>query len=885
MKRVLFLIILMMILIGLFAKTNYVDYKEYLKISWQNQKNAVEKANFSKTVAFPAENVSVEVEKCLVEVYTKDMKLIDSKEIAGIDKIEVVKSFKLREMFGHQINFKIKQENQNRIEVIKDIVFKLKPKTEIKDVQTVSSAFLPIYQDFADNFQSSYLSRLETNTPKMLILTHDSLIENLNPFTRWKNQCGIATEVVTLAETGNSTSEIKDYLSAQYNSDSSLDYFLIIGDVDDSYEVPSYYITEENDVTDQIYGQLDGDDYFPDIHIGRLSIDNANELDVIINKILFYEKNPYMENTDWFKKALVVAGNYSVTPPIPSTPVNISKWMADKMYNYGYENVDEIYYPPTYPGTSQIMSSINSGVSVITYRGWGDANGWHYPEYHVGEGSDEGVIDLNNGFMLPIVASIVCNTGDFANQSQDPCFGEAWIRTGSTTIPNGGVVFVGPSDLDTDTEYNNAIYSGIFTGILDEDIMNFGTAVLRGKIELYENFPLDQEPGDWVEFYFDVYNILGDPSLSIWTDVPQIISCDLPDEISMGTNNMTVQASDVENATVSIIQNNELLDVDKISDGQAGLIFNLDSTEQIEVTITKPNYKPFIQTIDVITEAVDIGLNDYQTDDEIIAGNEIEISTTLHNYGTQNVNNISGTLMSENPWVTILAENYDYGNIEVDQSVTGTHSFEISAECPVNQELLFDLQLSTGDELKFALVNKNLIFEVTDIMINDADGFLSPGETSEVSFSIQNISNIAASGVISEIELGSDAASVTSNSIVLGDIGVDETVTAVYEISLAEDCFVGRDIVSDFNLEDDIGRTAHCRTLLTVGEVDNTAPTGPDNYGYFAYDSNDQNYDEAPTYEWGEIDAAEGGDAEGIKMVDDASESMSLPLNFSYYVV
>jgi len=46
----------------------------------------------------------------------------------------------------------------------------------------------------------------------------------------------------------------------------------------------------------------------------------------------------------------------------------------------------------------------------------------------------------------------VCNTGDFANSSADPCFGEAILQLGTPTAPQGGVVFIGPSDLHTSTK-------------------------------------------------------------------------------------------------------------------------------------------------------------------------------------------------------------------------------------------------------------------------------------------------------------------------------------------------------------------------------------------------------------------------------------------------
>ncbi len=163
----------------------------------------------------------------------------------------------------------------------------------------------------------------------------------------------------------------------------------------------------------------------------------------------------------------------------------MSRWLRDKMLTHGYAQVDTVFYPPTYPGTTSILSSINQGVQFISYRGWGDANGWHYPSFHNP--------DLNSVLSyqrMPIVFSIVCNTGDFAN-SVNPCFGEKWMRMGSVSQPNGCVAFVGPSVLHTKTRLNNSISSGAFAAFLDNGVRGFGSSVLIGKIELYKNFPND----------------------------------------------------------------------------------------------------------------------------------------------------------------------------------------------------------------------------------------------------------------------------------------------------------------------------------------------------------------------------------------------------------
>ena len=60
----------------------------------------------------------------------------------------------------------------------------------------------------------------------------------------------------------------------------------------------------------------------------------------------------------------------------------------------------------------------------------------------------------------------------------------------------------GPPTRTTSTENNNAIAAGFYQGVLEENVRSFGSAVLRGKWELYDNYPLDLDSGGIVEFYY-----------------------------------------------------------------------------------------------------------------------------------------------------------------------------------------------------------------------------------------------------------------------------------------------------------------------------------------------------------------------------------------------
>ncbi|MDP8204632.1 MAG: C25 family cysteine peptidase, partial [Candidatus Tenebribacter mawsonii] len=404
MKKILILTLLLLTVNSLFGVIEYQRSGDGLRMTFVNDDNSLEQSNLEQIVALPSRSVEILINDCIVEEYSTDGELLRTRSGVGKDHIEIQNSFIMRDLYAHQFSINKIKESDGVSSVIKSIDIEIRMTDPVQIPQTVSAAFLPLYKSLIDNFDRSYLRDASVAPSKMLIITHQSLLGYTQVFTDWKNQKGIETEVVIKSDIGTTSAQIKDYIQNVYDtSEVPPDYVLLTGDTDGDYEIPSFYIVStggESNVTDHPYTLLDGDDYFPEMIIGRMSFDSVIEYQTIISKTLSYEKTPFMGSTHWFENATLVAGNYSSSPPMPTTPVKATKWLKDKMIDYGYNNIDEFYYWPPYynvfPGSAQITASINAGVGVVSYRGWGDANGWHYPLYH-----REHLDDLNNGEMLP----------------------------------------------------------------------------------------------------------------------------------------------------------------------------------------------------------------------------------------------------------------------------------------------------------------------------------------------------------------------------------------------------------------------------------------------------------------------------------------------------
>jgi hypothetical protein len=76
--------------------------------------------------------------------------------------------------------------------------------------------------------------------------------------------------------------------------------------------------------------------------------------------------------------------------------------------------------------------------------------------------------------------------------------------------------------------------------------------------------------------------------------------------------------------------------------------------------------------------------------------------------------------------------------------------------------------------------------------------------------------------------------------------------------------------------------------LVPVGNPGPNDPTGPDAWGYWAYEEDDNTYAQAPVYDWIEIAPPAGGPGTLVPLTDEGDEQddmvrMDLPFDFSFY--
>ena len=139
-------------------------------------------------------------------------------------------------------------------------------------------------------------SQINPQRGSYLMIVPDGVMSYLGDFVSFKSSQGFDVHVVPLSETEGSAVSIKTVIEDRLAEDPMLEYVLLIGDVDGFAECPSFYYGPENDVSDQKYTHIAGDDSVPDVFIGRLSIDSLSDLAVILAKTIQYARDPLAYN-------------------------------------------------------------------------------------------------------------------------------------------------------------------------------------------------------------------------------------------------------------------------------------------------------------------------------------------------------------------------------------------------------------------------------------------------------------------------------------------------------------------------------------------------------------------------------------------------------------
>jgi len=669
----------------------------------------------------------------------------------------------------------------------------------------------------------------------IIIVPDDALFEAWGDTIKaWRKLQGISSDVFTLTEIGGSSATaIENFLNNAYNTWNPAPVaFLILSDFPSSGKV--YGVTSpivDGYASDNKYADTNGDS-LPDMHHARITAQSASHLNIMVNKFLGYERNPYtdanfydeplvacgVQLVRWFQLSSEVVRNffisglgknpnrqykiYSGYPAVggPYSSRQGTMYVTRYWYNLGWLpdtlnwNNSSWWDSGTATG---ITDAINSGCFIVQHRDHGSLSGWGEPAYNMNN-----LDDLTND-KFPFVFSINCLTGKYQYSSEVFC--EKFHR-----IPHGCMGFNAPSEVSysfVNDTYIWGLYDGMWSqfdpgyptfDMTGEDNLRPCQGMTSAKYYLYaSDFPDSAGLGmNYKVTTFQLFHIHGDAFTTLYSEIPQNLTVNHASTLPTGQTYFTVTAN--ISSVIALTVNGEIIGVAAGTGSPVNItIPGQNPPDTMLVTITKANYYRYEAYVPVVSGSSAYVVYLKSTIDDVGGGNgdgqvnpgeTIDLPTWVINSGSQAANNVYGLFSTSDTYTNVTQDSSFFGTVAAGDSALGApdYVFSVASNCPDMHNIQFDLTVS--DQAGSTWVSHPIIpVYAPDLVyaghiVDDAggshpNGVLDPGETTDLLVTLCNEGHQDASSVTGTLSTSDTYITINDDSGSYGNIVIDDSVT------------------------------------------------------------------------------------------------------------
>ena len=800
----------------------------------------------------------------------------------------------------------------------------------------ISPYFRPVFRRLLINSNLISFSTYskEGDGADMIYFVPDSLYDSLRPLIEWRNLSGIKTRVVLLSEIGNpvTAEAIRDYILNAYNTWNPAPSFVAI--VGDAELIPPDYryhhpYTDELIGTDIYYAEMDSNSFvpFPDLFVGRISVDNSAELGVYVRKLLKYEVDPYRES-NWFNRVLLAAyeesGRYFIaTSESAYVYLNSHGYEVNRQYEGGY--------PPG--NTAGVLEAINNGVCIVNHRdhgasrnGGGTLEGWGHPRFSV-----QDIFSLNNGDMTPVFFSPNCESGWFDGETDDypsrsyESIGEELIRAEG----KGAIGYIGATRIsysgyndELDKGFWDAIFPDFHPGYPDTGSVNpfsgrvpyIGGILAYGKYYMYDRYVRTnggsynwQPDSQKTRTEFEEFNYIGDPATLIRTSMPIELTVDYPPTIPLGSSQITITVTSggvpVRGAWVTLTQDTSLYISDTTNIyGQVTFNITVNTPDTVKVNVSGYNLIPSSGSILPVSNGPYVSIYSREVDDDTLnashgngdgiinPGETLEVTFKFKNWGLDSAYNINFKAEGDSLCMVLDTTPHPLGNFAPGDTASSS-PIPVYVSDSLHDAQTFSIRLTiysdSGDSWPSTqtFMVGTPVFEYQNLMVNDSDavspnGRLDPAETVYVKLTIKNIGHGIGYSPTAEIFTEDPYLSVSRDTLHFSTILPDSSTTSFDSLTISADPGTMREHRAQLHavVFSADGQVDTINFEIVIGQITSEDPEGPDSYGYYAYDITDTRYSEAPHFNWIEINQT----GHRLNLNDDDNELLNLPAQFTF---
>ncbi len=774
---------------------------------------------------------------------------------------------------------------------------------EITEERPLSRSFQNFYNAAMVNYQEFLtLERpnAEYQNRSLLIVypQNPTLGIEVDYLAEWKRMKGFNVTVVNTGDTGvgSTNSSIKNYVQGLYNTaQNPPEYLMIVGDAEGSISIGAF------GQGDHGYTTLAGNDILPEVFVGRMSIDNVTEFTTIASKIDLYECTT-SRSVNPYDHTLLVGD----TSPSGLSCVLTCRYTKERILDYDPGHTFTELYDGN-PSENAVDAALDAGVLFFFYRGYIGMSNW-----------DSSNINGLNNTNMPFNAVInTCDTGTITSTYSEART-ELVVRKGTPSSPKGAVCAIGMATSGTHTQLNNTLSMGTMHGLYQDNMHTMGEAIMRGKLMLYTHFVNVSGATSYIQDFTEWNNLIGDPSMDVWRAAPIGMTANYDSSIPENQNHINVNVLDennnpIEGAWVSITNSTLGISENVYTDnaGQAVVPIENSGTGTVNIVITKPDYEPIVNTFQITNSDMvaynGMTVNDVSGNNDAVInpGEQVGINVVVENTSSSDKSNLSATLTTNNQYVTINQSSVTYSDINAGQT-SGSQSdftFTVAADAPHNETVDCFLNVTDGTDTWTSFFTFDIIaghVDITNIALNGTQSYIDPGQTADLILTLDNqgtydISNLQAeiysyNGLLSVEDADGDF----GTSIPIGSTG--SNTANPFTVRALPDLLPGMQVevrVRFFNNDFEQIETF----IIPIGHnISQSDPTGPDAGGYVIFDESDTAYQQAPTYDWVEIDPSQPGALPGTNtgIVDNQDhnpnneglefiEFFDLPFDFTFY--
>lgn len=668
---------------------------------------------------------------------------------------------------------------------------------------------------------------------KYVIVSDPMFQEALQPFIQWKIKKGFTVvEAYTNNPTvGTTTTSIKNYLQGLYESGTPSDpaptFVLFVGDV---AQVPAFSSDEiAYHVTDLYYCEYSGD-ALPEVYYGRFSATTVAQLQPQIDKTLEYEQYQ-MPDPSYLNECVMIAGvdGSGHSPTYGNGQINYG---TTYYFNEAHGLTSHTYlFPQSGSSAAQIIQNVSDGICYANYTAHGSPSGWADPEFSISD-----IATLQNSHKYGLMVGNCCQTSTY---DEPACFGEALLRAEG----KGALGYIGGSQSTYwDEDYwwgvghkdvvTNPVYDASHLGAYDRTFHDHGESATefyttQDEMVFAGNLAVTESGSSYETYYWEIYCLMGDPSLSIYFSEPDAMNVTYQGLMPLASTTFTVNAEPY--AYVAISKDGVLYGATQA--GESGIVdvplTPITVPGTADIVVTKQNRQPFIGTVSVASPDGPYVLYDAYTIDDANGNNnqaadygeDVLLNMTLKNVGNGNATNVSATLASTDEYVTITDDNANWGDIASQQTSTqnGAFAVTVSENCPDQHNATFDINITDGTNTWVSHFTMKLhapVLGAGNLVIADpagnSNGRLDAGETADLSMIVSNTGSSNINDLTATLTSTSSNITINNGTANIASIPQGGNATPAFNVSVNAGTPVGT--VIDFTLVITSGNISYSKT-------------------------------------------------------------------------